>query len=464
MLLTITYEAPDAADLGFLLHKHPDRHQRFPLSVGQAHVFYPVVEAGVCTAALLLEVDPIGLVRGWRGSDAFALGQYVNDRPYVASSLLAVAIKQVFGTALTGRCDARPELAARPLPLRLELAAVPDGGEADLVARLFEPLGWRVEVGRVPLDPARPDWGDAPTVSVALEGEVRLRDALRQLYLLLPVLDGAKHYWVGDDEGDKVLQSGEGWLAAHPERDLILRRSLACQRELVADATARLLDADDASTRATETDADAAPRVPSLARQRAASVLAALADVGAHSVADVGCGEGALLADLVADPRFERIVGTDVSARALERAAERLHLDERGDRARERVQLLHSSVTYVDPRLRGLDAIVLMEVIEHVDSDRLDALEGSVLGDARPASVIVTTPNAEYNALYPALATGARRHPDHRFEWTRAEFAAWTDAVAGRRGYRVEHRGVGPVDGALGAPTQLAILRREGTA
>lgn len=199
----------------------------------------------------------------------------------------------------------------------------------------------------------------------------------------------------------------------------------------------------------------------SLAQRRRDAVLAAIAESGARSVVDLGCGEGALLGELLADPRYERLLGIDVSHRSLETATRRLHLDTLADAKRQRIELAQSSVTYRDARVTGFDAAVLMEVIEHLDVPRLGALESAVLGAARPGTLIVTTPNAEYNARFETLEAGAFRHRDHRFEWTRAEFEGWASAAARRFGYTVEFRPVGDVDGDLGAPTQMAIFRRQ---
>jgi 3' terminal RNA ribose 2'-O-methyltransferase Hen1 len=347
---------------------------------------------------------------------------------------------------MTGRSDTHPELAAAPLPLRIEIPVVSTrGGDDDLVRRAFEPCGWTVTERRLPLDPAFPEWGDSRYSSVTLTGSIRLSDALRQLYVLLPVLDDAKHYWVGDDEIAKLERAGEGWLAQHPERDLITRRYLLHQRSLLAPST----EADRAST---ETP---------LRVHRAEAVMTALRDADARRVVDMGCGPGALLSRLAKDRSFTKIVGVDVSVRSLETAARVLRLDAASDADRERVELLHGSIVYRDGRLAGYDAMVLMEVIEHVDPSRLGALEDAVFGGAHPASVVVTTPNAEYNALYPTLEAGAFRHDDHRFEWTRAQFREWAAGVAERHGYVVEHRPVGAEDAALGAPTQLALFRKE---
>lgn len=454
MLVTVTLEPAsdsgiDASVLGFLVHKHPGRVQTFSAPVGDIHVFYPEATSERCTVAVLLEVDPIGLVRNKRfRGDAGALDHYINDRPYVASSMLAVAIGTVFRTAMTGRSDSYPELAASPLPLRIEIPVVSARGGDDLVRRLFEPCGWTVAEERIPLDPDFPAWGDSRFSSVTLTGEVRLAEALRQLYVLLPVLDDAKHYWVGDDEVAKLERAGEGWLPRHPERDLITRRYLVHQRSLLAQA-------DEVAEAATETP---------LRVLRADAVMAALKDVGARSVVDMGCGPGALLSRLAKDRSFTKIAGVDVSARSLEQAGRMLRLGASSDAERDRIELLHGSVVYRDDRLRGFDAMVMMEVVEHVDPSRLGAVEDAVFAGASPAAVVVTTPNAEYNALYPALADGAFRHDDHRFEWTREQFRAWADAVAARHGYSTEFRPVGVADAALGAPTQLALFRREAAA
>ncbi len=473
MLLTVTLSGPDAPGLGYLLHKHPERVQTFELPVGTATVFYPHDEPDRATCALLLEVDPVGLVRG-RDRAGATLVDYVTDRPYAASSLLAVALGRVFKSALNGRCDARPELAASPLPLEIRVPALPArpsrtdprAGTA-LVRVLFEPLGWQVDATQPPLRAGSdgPDaaWGPSPYVDLTMRGRLRLADALAHLYVLLPVLDDAKHYWVSPDEVDKLIRRGEGWLATHPERALITERFVGVQRSYVADARARLDALDAAPTVPDEPDADTPPtpttRTP-LATLRREAVLAVLAEVGARRVVDLGCGEGVLVRALALDPAFTEVVGVDVSPRELARAERRLNPDRLSDSQRAKVTLRQGSVTYRDDALAGFDAILLVEVVEHLDPDRLAALEASVFGAAHPTHVVVTTPNREFNAAY-GLGPDELRHPDHRFEWTRAEFAAWAEGVAARRGYTVALRGVGEELPDLGTPTQLALFSRE---
>lgn len=461
MILTVSTTHSPATDLGYLLHKHPDRVQGFAQSFGTATVFYPEADERRTTAALVLEIDPVALARS-RGRNApdFSLGQYVNDRSYAASSLLAVAMADVFSTARAGVCKARPELAETAIPLEIRIPAMPCRGGADVARRVFEPLGWTVEAASIPLDEAHPEWGDSRYLDITLTGRLRVADALSQLYVLLPVLDEAKHYWQGPDEVDKLLRSGEGWLATHPDRALITRRYLGRGSGLARVAMARLSELDD--NRATESEAEeeaqpAEKRKPLNARRHEA-VHTALTELGARTVIDLGCGAGQFLDRLMRDGGFTKVAGCDVSTRSLQLAARRLHLDRLSERQAERVQLFQSALTYEDERMVGYAAAVLMEVIEHVDLPRLAALERVVFGTARPKNVLVTTPNAEYNALYEGL-TGMR-HRDHRFEWTRAEFSAWATTVAEAYDYRVELRGIGELDQIHGTPTQMAVFTR----
>jgi len=482
MLLTISTTHEPATDLGYLLHKNPARAQSVDLSFGHAHVVYPEADAQRCTAALLLDVDPVGLVRGRQGpsGDGGLLAQYVNDRPYAASSFLSVAIAQAFGTAMAGRSKERPELAATSIPLTAHITAVPCRGGEELLRRLFEPLGYTVDVVGHALDASVPEWGESHYYTVTLGAEKRLAELLAHLYVLIPVLDGEKHYWVGDAEVEKLLRLGEGWLATHPERELIALRYLKHRHSLVRDAIARLVTeeegtdesvsgSDSTSANADEESLERAAsltekpleRPASLNEQRLATVLGALRASGATSVVDLGCGEGRLLRMLLDDRSFMRIVGMDVSHRALEIAADRLRLDRLPPMQRQRIELLHGSLMYRDKRLSGFDAATVVEVIEHLDPPRLAAFERVLFEHARPGTAVLTTPNAEYNVRWPTLPAGEFRHRDHRFEWTRAEFQEWATRVAARFGYAVRFAPVGPVDPEVGSPTQMGMFTRE---
>src|SRR6266487_2582491 len=353
MLLTVTTTYQPATELGYLLHKNPARVQSFSLSFGQAHVFYPEASSELCTAALLLDIDPVHLVRGRQSSAG--MEEYVNDRPYVASSFLSVAISQVYSTALNGRSAERQELAATRLPLQAQLVVLPCRGGEGFLKRLFEPLGYTVTATPHSLDEKHVDWGGSPYFTVTLEVHCRLSDLLTHLYVLVPVLDDDKHYWIGDDEVEKLLRHGKGWLELHPEREQITHRYLKHRHDLTRDAIARLTLEEKNEVEAAEITADAEEvgieQRLSLHEQRLGAVMAVLQQSGARRVLDLGCGEGKLLKLLLQNKSFESILGLDVSYRALEIARSRLHLDRLPTKQRERITLIHGALTYRDKRL-----------------------------------------------------------------------------------------------------------------
>jgi 3' terminal RNA ribose 2'-O-methyltransferase Hen1 len=454
MLLTITTTHQPATDLGYLLHKHPERVQEFNLAFGKAHVFYTEATDERCTAALLLDIDPIGLVRG-KGD--FALAQYVNDRPYAASSFLSVAIADVYRTALSGVCKTRPELVETPIPLTAQISVLPSRGGEGLLHTLFEPLGYTITATQHPLDPKFPEWGRSPYYTVTLEQTIRLSDLLSHLYVLIPVLDDEKHYFVDDAEVEKLLRHGENWLNQHPQKELITARYLKHQRSLQRQALARLVDEE---ADITEQDAieEAIERPISLHQQRHDTVLQVLKENGVTSVIDLGCGEGRLLRSLLNERQFIRILGMDVSIRALEIAHERLRLDSLPERKRQQIELIHGSLMYRDPRLQGYDAAAVVEVIEHLDPPRLAAFERVLFEFARSSLVLISTPNAEYNVMWESLPAGKFRHPDHRFEWTRAQFQQWAQGIADQYGYTVRFLPIGDEAENVGAPSQLGVF------
>lgn len=460
MLLTIATNGSAAGDLSYLLHKHPGRFQTYDLSFGQAHVFYPEVSAERCVACLLLEVDPVGIVRG-KANAAGLLSQYVNDRLYTASSFLSVAIAQVFGSALKGRCQERPELAATPIPLTARLDVLPVRGGERLLHALFEPLGYTIEAQRHALDDQYPEWGESPYYSLTIANTTTLSELLTHLYVLVPTFDNQKHYFVGDDELEKLLVKGKGWLATHPARNEITRRYLKARPNLVREAISRLTD-EDVPAAVDGVDPPEAEReeVVSLNEQRLGTVMAALRASGARRVLDLGCGEGKLLRLLQKDRQFEEIVGLDVSVRSLEIARTRLRLDQVPAAQEHRLRLIHGSLMYRDQRLEGFDAAAVVEVVEHLDPPRLSAFEHVLFEWARPSTVVVTTPNREYNVTWENVGVERLRHPDHRFEWTRSEFQAWAGALADRFGYAVRFVPVGPEALEIGPPTQMAIFHR----
>ncbi|MBC9933285.1 3' terminal RNA ribose 2'-O-methyltransferase Hen1 [Chitinophaga qingshengii] len=457
MLLTITTTRYPATDLGYLLHKHPAKLHTFPLTAGEVHVFYPEATEERCTAALLLDLDPVRLTRkSAAGGNDFALEQYVNDRPYVASSFMSAALSQAYSSAMNARCKDKPELVELPLPLEVNLSVLPVNGGETLLRTLFEPLGYEVSVQSFPLDTQYQEWGQSRYYQVALKNTLPLWMLLSQLYVLIPVCDNDKHYFIGNHEIEKLMEKGRGWLDNHPAKELIVRRYMKHLGPLTRQALGLIMRE--------EAEPEVNDEIPvpvekiRLHDLRLQTVRDLLLEHQVTSVADLGCGEGKLLRLLMNKPVFTRILGMDVSYRALEIARDKLKLERLSERQQQRLTLIQGSLLYKDKRLSGFEAATLVEVIEHLDPPRLAILEKVVFEYARPSMVIVTTVNAEFNIKYESLTPGAFRHNDHRFEWTRPEFEAWATTIADRFGYTVTFRPLGEWDDAVGAPSQLALF------
>lgn len=463
MLLTISTTHQPATDLGYLLHKHPGKLQSVDLSHGKAHVFYPEATEERCTAALLLDLDPIDLARGRRngGGDSFVLEAYVNDRPYVASSFMSVAIAKTFSSALNGRCKDRPELVEKPLPLEisLDVVAAPNGGEL-LIRKFFEPLGYTVHLERLPLSAQFAEWGDSRYFRFKASINAPLNQMLTHLYVLMPTLDSNKHYYIGDQEVEILLKKGEGWLKEHPEKEQITRRFLRDLKGMTRHALEQLTESEPITEEeeSTTEPTEVKELRKGLHQQRLEKARDALVASGAQRILDLGCGEGKLIRLLLKERQITHVLGMDVSYRELLKAKDRLHWEEMSPKQRERVDLIQGALTYRDARLAGLDAAAVVEVIEHLDPSRLQAFERVLFEFAQPRTIVLTTPNAEYNAVYDQLSAGAFRHSDHRFEWTRNEFASWCEGVASRHGYTFSIEPVGELHEQHGGPSQMAIF------
>ena len=492
MLLTITYTGEDADNLGYLLYKNPNRHQVFELNYGKAYVFYPEVSKERTTATLLLDINPLDLARGKEGAKGGGLFDYVNDRPYVASSFLSGAIAKVFGTAMTGKSKEHQELASSAIPLESKIVMLLCVGDNTWINRLFEPLGYVVETEEYLSDENFPEWGESKYVNVTIKGEVRLCDLLSQIYVLIPVFDRQKHYWMAEDEVNKLIKHGGDWLKTHPERDLIMTRYFNKKARYYSMAVKRLMEdtepeditedrdieeiegeegeksiekakASEAAEEAKEKDGaeeKASAKGVSLNQQRLDAIVSVLKDAHVESVIDLGCGEGKLLALLMKDKSFKRLAGSDVSLSILQRAKDKLKLDKLPEGQADRIQLFQSSLTYRDKRFEGYDAACIVEVVEHLDTARLKAFERVVFECARPNMVIVTTPNREYNNRYKNLINDGMRHSDHRFEWTRDEFLTWAKEVANTYGYTAQLMEIGEYDEQYGTPTQMGVFRK----
>jgi len=466
MLLTIGTTRKPATELGYLLHKNPSRCQTVDLAFGSVHIFYPEASDDKCTMAMLLDIDPVEMVRGRkRGTGNTHLEHYINDRPYVASSFVSVAIAQAFGSALKGQCKERPELVDQPMPLTVTISVVPCRGGGQILHRLFEPLGYEVKAEEYMLSERFSEWGKSPYYKIELSQTTTVAQLLSHLYVLIPVLDNQKHYYIGREEVEKLLAKGKSWLAQHPEKELIAKRYLKYRASLAAEALARLSEEDSPESDAdndAETLEQEVERKINLNEERLGTVLAVLKELQVKSIVDMGCGEGRLLAMLLKDKQFERILGMDVSIKSLEIASRRLHLEDMAPKKRERIDVIHGSLMYRDSRFNGFDAATVIEVIEHMDPPRLAAFERILFEFAKPKSIILTTPNKEYNVVWETLADDKLRHGDHRFEWTRDEFKQWAEVIADKYGYCVRFLQIGTEAENVGCPTQMGVFTAAG--
>lgn len=474
MLLTLsalsTPQAP-ASNLSFLLHKHPDKLQSFSLPFGQAHLFYPEYSEHQCTLSLLLDVDPINLSRATNPNPNQHLWPYVNDRPYVCSSFMSTTISRVLGTALSGNCKSFPEYTSTPMHLKVSLHNLPvHSGHThhELISKLFSPLGYHIQTQHTGLLNERfPAWGESPLVDLHLEhSSITLQELLAHIYVLIPVLDNNKHYFVSTQEVSKLLRHGDSWLHTHPEKTWITQRYLKRQTRLAKLALQELQhhkDEDEDNTPQTK-DINQEPHTTiettkNLHQRRLEQVLHTVLSLPSHHrIVDMGCGEGKLLKLLQNEPAIEHIVGIDVSTTSLQRAQRKLRMDELSYKESQRITLHHGSLLYCDDITTNADVITLVEVIEHIEESLLPFAMYHMLGFAKPNHLIITTPNADYNSLFENLSAGHMRHNDHRFEWSRKTFEAWCLTQADTYNYSVSFEPVGDLHPELGAQTQMAVF------
>ncbi|MGN1458271.1 MAG: 3' terminal RNA ribose 2'-O-methyltransferase Hen1 [Acutalibacteraceae bacterium] len=464
MLLTITMNGTNTQELGYLLHKNPQRAQCFELNFGKAYVFYTEVSDSRTTAALLLKLNPIDLARGKLGSKDGGLFDYVNDRPYVSSSFMSTAINHIFSTAMSGRCAKRQELADSVLDLEATVYNLPVRSEKEFVREIFEPLGYEITIRESILDEKFTEWGESCYVDLTLRGKVKLSELLNHLYVLIPVFDKQKHYYIHEDEIDKLLRHGEGWLAAHQQKNKIIRRYFDIKRSYANKTIARLLEAESETENETETENSQEQEITEkkipLNTQRMEAVKNAVLSSGAETVLDIGCGEGKLTAMLLHEQQIKKITAADVSVSVLEKAKQKLNYEHMQPYLKNKLTLMQASLMYKDNRFSGFDAACVVEVIEHMDMQRIPFFEKVLFGYAQPKTVILTTPNKEYNIKYPTLENDTLRHRDHRFEWTRDEFKNWCEHICSKFGYKAEIKNIGETDEEYGSPTQMGVFTK----
>lgn len=317
-----------------------------------------------------------------------------------------------------------------------------------------------MEITRHALDTKFADWGESKYYSLKLEHTITTKDLLSHLYVLIPALDYNKHYFVSEDEVTKLLQKGEGWLNNHPEKDQIINRYLINLKSLSKQAINRLNE-DEKYFGMDEqplVKSEVQQQKESLHNKRIRMVADKLLESGAKSVIDLGCGEGKLIRQLIKHQQFSRIAGMDISYNELLKAKERMHYDEMSPSQKERINLFQGSLTYKDAQLNGFEAAAIVEVIEHLDLKRLKAFERVVFEFARPQTIVLTTPNKEFNSVWDRMGEDEMRHDDHRFEWNRQEFKDWVSSISSKYNYTAEIFSVGDEIENVGSPSQMAIF------
>ena len=464
MYLKITTTDTNASNIGYVFHKHPERYQKEKLSYGEAHIFYPEVSEQKCSFAMLIDINSIQLTRNLQKSNysgSFKLGDYVNDRAYVASSFLTAAIAKVLSSALNGKCSYDNTLATKKWNLTIQVGIVKAKGGEEQIKNYFEPLGYEVCINSFYLDEDFKNWGKSPYFKIELKASKTVQEVLSQLYVLLPVLDNNKHYFVNEMEVEKLLNKGGEWLKNHPAKEIITKKYLRYKKSYTRLAFEHLIG-EETSENSDKVELETmVEKKLSIHGVRLHTVKDTLAKLGVQELADLGCGEGKLIRLLLREAQFKRILGMDVSYQTIEMAKKRLKYDELPLRLKEKLSLFQGSLTYRDKRIEGIEAVSLVEVIEHLDTTRLEALQRVVFEYTKPKYAIITTPNREYNVLFESLPEGKFRHSDHRFEWTRKEFETWANKIANRHAYKVSFEPIGDEHEIHGAISQMAVFKRD---
>lgn len=466
MLFTLTCTGPHAPRLPELFNRNPQELHTVTLSAGRVHLFFPELTSERVTAAFLLDLEPAGVERRPRGGmhAPKLVADILHDRAYISSATLISALGPLLEPILepcgkTARAGCQQSL---PLEAHLHAVTCRRGGVA-LLQRLFVPLGF--ELHAEPLVPMAQQGGGSYVWQLVLKRECPLQVFLRHLYLLTAVMDDDAPEWEREDEAERLLTLGETWLSDHPEQAWILERGRSIRRRLLHPGLEPLLSMAGERPvdrlRALEPGLEARLEAGlNLVSRRLQAVVRVLEQQRISRVGDLGCGEGRLLKELLARPQFKRIVGLDVAVECLERASRRLRLDQLPEAQADRVQLLHGSVLYYDKRLEGLEALTLLEVLEHIDPEKLPLVEEVLFEGLRPPLVIVTTPNQSFNGRLEGLLAGQLRHSDHRFEWTREQARRWAEGVSYRHSYRFQLEELGERDLEVGAPTVMVIFQR----
>ncbi|KQY91115.1 3' terminal RNA ribose 2'-O-methyltransferase Hen1 [Paenibacillus sp. Root52] len=478
MHLILQASGEDAAVVSHLLAKNPNNiYDRTDKGV-RVRMVYTRATSSETEVLIHAEPDPVDLVRG--SPDGYDITQYINDREFVTSSLFCSYIRSALGTALNGKPkEEYTKWVEHPFDLQLSFGPVASDLPDRVVEELFSHLGYAVTLEREELSYSFDLKKRSSVRRIILRGQETVQNALRQLFLLIPVLDNYKHYFISEDEIDKIKRYGDGWLETHPHKELIVKRTLRFA-ELIRkyeSKEGRLSISDNKPLSAEDVEND---RNELAERSNEASTEASTDDVltddlnelryraitevvarlpHRQRIVDMGAGEGKLSARLATIAGVESILAVEPSGQSRLRAMERFAKLEGRHGVFAMPEPIIGSLFYFDEQMQHQDVMILCEVIEHIEAYRLDGIMNTLLQEYQPEVLIVTTPNKEYNDVY-AMEQESFRHHDHRFEWTRAELAERCVEWSAGTNYTYTIQGIGEQVEGYGQPTQMIIFGR----
>ncbi|TDL78499.1 3' terminal RNA ribose 2'-O-methyltransferase Hen1 [Peribacillus frigoritolerans] len=446
MQLTIKATGDNVKAISYLLSKNPNNLYERNHKGHLVRLFYSKFEETELEVTIFVTPDPIDLVKN--NSNSYDITHYINDREFAVSSLFCSFIRSALGTALNGQPkEEYSEWVNYRFSFQFEFGPVVSSLSDKQLKDLFEPIGYEVAISRPDIEYSFEMKDKSSARSICLKGMKTLQNGLRQLFVLIPVIDNYKHYYIDDKEIEKLERYGEGWLEDHPKRDYIYRQSLRF-KEIFSIV----------ENKKTEEKKEEKIEKVRLNDLRYEKIIDFVNQMKPRSIVDFGSGEGKLSVRLGFADGVKEIMAVEPSQSATLKAIERF------DKVKNKEKFvvpetIWGSLFYYDERLKGKDVMILCEVIEHIDEFRLPKVLDTILHDYQPNALIITTPNREYNEIYDM--EDHFRHNDHRFEWTRAEFRHWCEERNHRKIYDLQFEGIGEEHDRHGFPTQMCVFVRK---
>ncbi|WP_042142009.1 methyltransferase domain-containing protein [Paucisalibacillus sp. EB02] len=447
MQLTIHATGSNVEVISYLLAKNPNNLYERSNNGHLVRMFYNKFTSEEVEVTFFVTPDPINLSRN--SSENYDITSYINDREFVVSSIFCSFLRSALGTALNGK--PKEEYASwvnHAFNFQFSFGPLTSDLSDKQIIDLFAPLGYEVEITYGKVDYQVNIKSKSTARFVTLKGLTTLQNGIRQIFMLIPVLDNYKHYYIDEKEIEKIERYGEGWMDTHPQREFILRRALRFKE---------LLDSVemDAKSKSEGKAAEKRVRLNDLRYEKIIDYIKNLTN--RESIVDFGSGEGKLSVRLGFVKGVKEILAVEPSEVAALKALKRFE-ELRGKENFLQPTPVMGSLFYFDERLKSKDVIVLCEVIEHIDEYRLPKIMGTILREYKPKTLIITTPNQEYNQVYDMGKE--YRHSDHRFEWTRVEFQEWCNSH-NPGSYELTFEGIGEEHPTFGYPTQMGMFTRK---